>query len=154
MIRSCFAFRLDTLRKFLIPVLRGKATKPPVRRRLKELAAEQGFAGFVEDIDVAIAGQYAYRLIGQVLFYFALKRKQPSLKPLEISRARHLQNQRDSIPTRSRVEFLEGSKPTASTGRQGERAVLPTVQGPEGHAHLRSEHTAYTSNRTQLWISD
>jgi len=38
----------------------------------------------VQNIDTAIAGQYAYRLIGQVLFYFALKRKQPSLKPLEI----------------------------------------------------------------------
>jgi methylase of polypeptide subunit release factors len=55
-----------------------------VRRRLKEIAAEQGFAGFVENIDAAIAGQYAYRLVGQVLFYFALKRRQPSLKALEI----------------------------------------------------------------------
>jgi len=78
--------RLEQLRSFLQPGLSAKAAKSgAVRRRLKELAAEQGFAGFVEDIDAAIAGQYAYRLIGQILFYFALGRKQPALKPLEIS---------------------------------------------------------------------
>jgi len=76
--------RLAQLRSYLIPALSAKAAKPAIRRRLKELAAEQGFAGFVENIDAAIAGQYAYRLIGQVLFYFALRRKQPSLKALEI----------------------------------------------------------------------
>ncbi|MFL6386761.1 MAG: class I SAM-dependent DNA methyltransferase [Terriglobales bacterium] len=78
------AGRLQQLRSYLIPALSAKAAKPTVRRRLKELAAEQGFAGFVESIDAAIAGQYAYRLIGQVLFYFALRRMQPSLKALEI----------------------------------------------------------------------
>jgi type I restriction-modification system DNA methylase subunit len=77
--------RLEQLRSYLIPALSTKAAKSgTVRRRLKELAAEQGFAGFVENIDAAIAGQYAYRLIGQVLFYFALRRKQPSLKALKI----------------------------------------------------------------------
>jgi type I restriction-modification system DNA methylase subunit len=76
--------RLEQLRSFLLPALSTKAAKNrSVRKRLKELAAEQGFSGFVEDIDAAIAGQYAYRLIGQILFYFALSRKQP-LKPLYI----------------------------------------------------------------------
>lgn len=75
--------RLQQLRSHLIPALRTKVSKnAKVRRRLKELAAEQGFAGFVENIDEAIAGQYAYRLIGQILFYFALRRKQPSLPEL------------------------------------------------------------------------
>jgi len=78
------AARLEQLRSFFHQELSAKAKKSEVRKRLKELAAEQGFAGFVEDIDAAIAGQYAYRLIGQILFYFALKRKQPSLKALEI----------------------------------------------------------------------
>jgi type I restriction-modification system DNA methylase subunit len=55
-----------------------------VRRRLKEIAAEQGFAGFVEDIERAIAGQYAYRLVGQLLFYFALRRKLSNLPDLVI----------------------------------------------------------------------
>ncbi len=78
--------RLHQLRSYLLPALTAKALKNgAVRRRLKELAAEQGFAGFVENVDEAIAGQYAYRLIGQILFYFALRRKQPSLKPLQIS---------------------------------------------------------------------
>ncbi len=77
--------RLEQLRSFLVPALSAKAARSgAVRRRLKELAAEQGFSGFVEDIDAAIAGQYAYRLIGQILFYFALCRKQKSLNPLTI----------------------------------------------------------------------
>ncbi|HEV2380034.1 MAG TPA: N-6 DNA methylase [Terriglobia bacterium] len=77
--------RLEQLRSYLQPALSTKAAKSgPVRRRLKEIAAEQGFAGFVENIDAAIAGQYAYRLMGQILFYFALRRKQPSLKALEV----------------------------------------------------------------------
>jgi methylase of polypeptide subunit release factors len=78
------AGRLEQLRTYLIPALSAKAANPAVRQRLKELAAEQGFSGFVENVDAAIAGQYAYRLIGQVLFYFALRRRQPSLKALEI----------------------------------------------------------------------
>jgi len=79
------ASRLHQLRQFFEPALSAKAAKyPSVRKRLKQLAAEQGFAGFVENIDAALAGQYAYRLIGQILFYFALGRKQP-LKPLAIS---------------------------------------------------------------------
>jgi type I restriction-modification system DNA methylase subunit len=80
------AARLEQLRSYLLPALSEKAAKnTSVRRRLKEMAAEQGFAGFVESIDAAVAGQYAYRLIGQILFYFALRRKQPSLKPLDIA---------------------------------------------------------------------
>jgi methylase of polypeptide subunit release factors len=77
------AGRLQQLQAFFYPALSAKAKKSEVRKRLKEIAAEQGFAGFVEDVDAAIAGQYAYRLIGQILFYFALKRKQP-LKDLKI----------------------------------------------------------------------
>ena len=57
-----------------------------LRRQVNSIAAEQGFKGFVEDIEFAIAGQLGYRLIGQILFYFALRRKQPSLPPLRIER--------------------------------------------------------------------
>jgi type I restriction-modification system DNA methylase subunit len=56
-----------------------------VRRRLTQIAAEQGFLGFVDDIERAIAGQYAYRLVGQLLFYFALKRKLTNLPNLELT---------------------------------------------------------------------
>lgn len=55
-----------------------------VGRKLRDIAAQQGFAGFVEDIERAIAGQYAYRLVGQLLFYFALRRKLSNLPDLEI----------------------------------------------------------------------
>lgn len=78
------AFRLNQLKEFFEPALSAKAKNPSVRKQLKQLAAAQGFAGFVENIDAAVAGQYAYRLIGQILFYFALSRKQP-LKALTIS---------------------------------------------------------------------
>ena len=55
-----------------------------VRKKLKAIAAEQGFIGFVDDIDAALAGQYSYRIVGQILFYFAFRRKQPALRPLEL----------------------------------------------------------------------
>ena len=55
-----------------------------LRQRLKQIATEQGFAGFVDDIEAAIAGQYAYRLAGQVLFYFALRRRLADLPELEL----------------------------------------------------------------------
>jgi len=79
------AGRLHQLRQYFEPALASKAAKTPsVRKRLKQLAAEQGFAGFVENIDAAVAGQRAYRLIGQILFYFALSRKQ-TLTPLTLA---------------------------------------------------------------------
>ncbi|HET6145111.1 MAG TPA: hypothetical protein VFE02_16500 [Candidatus Acidoferrales bacterium] len=77
--------RLEQLRSFFYPALSAKAKKNgTVRKRLKELATEQGFAGFVEDIDEAIAGQYAYRLIGQFHFLLlaqAVKRRLSSTSP-------------------------------------------------------------------------
>ncbi|HUZ30945.1 MAG TPA: N-6 DNA methylase [Xanthobacteraceae bacterium] len=56
-----------------------------LRKQLTQIAATQGFEGFVQDIDHAIAGQIGYRFIGQILFYFALRRKLPSLKELKIA---------------------------------------------------------------------
>lgn len=55
-----------------------------LRGKLKAIAAAQGFAGFVDDVDFAIAGQIGYRLVGQVLFYFALRRKNESLPEMQI----------------------------------------------------------------------
>jgi methylase of polypeptide subunit release factors len=56
-----------------------------LRNAIKKIAVEQGFIGFVDDVDYAIAGQMGYRLIGQILFYFALRRKQAALRPLSLS---------------------------------------------------------------------
>lgn len=53
-----------------------------LRAQINSMAAAQGFAGFVEDIELAITGQLAYRLAGQILFYFALRRKNKSLPDL------------------------------------------------------------------------
>ena len=74
---------LSTLRTLLYQALKARSAKDgKLRRTVNRIAAQQGFKGFVEDIEFAIAGQVGYRLIGQVLFYFALRRKQPSLRPL------------------------------------------------------------------------
>lgn len=77
------SFKMALIISGIKPALSTKAKNPDVRKKLNEIAAQQGFIGFVPDIDVAIAGQYAYRLVGQVLFYFALARKQ-YLKPLDL----------------------------------------------------------------------
>lgn len=63
-----------------------------LRSTINKIAIEQGFKGFVEDVDYAIAGQMGYRLIGQILFYFALRRKQLALRPITLSSD-------DKIPT-------------------------------------------------------
>jgi hypothetical protein len=64
--------------------IRIASAQRSVRTKLRALAAAQGFIGFVDDIEFAIAGQYSYRIIGQILFYFAFRRKQPRLKVLHI----------------------------------------------------------------------
>lgn len=77
------ANRLITLRRHLTQSLKMRARADKrIRRQIRALSAQQGFLGFVDDTDEAIAGQYAYRIIGQILFYFALRRKQPSLSEL------------------------------------------------------------------------
>lgn len=55
-----------------------------LRKTINQIATKQGFAGFVDDIDHAISGQLGYRIVGQVLFYFALRRKNTSLPPLAV----------------------------------------------------------------------
>ena len=65
---------------------------PALRTTITRLAAQHGFLGFVEDVHYAIAGQMGYRLVGQILFYFALRRKQPALRELALS-------DNDALPT-------------------------------------------------------
>ena len=83
---------IGQLRQILYRTITQAArTDAKLRRQLNTIAAEQGFKGFVEDIEFAIAGQMGYRLTGQILFYFALRRKQPTLRPLRLDR-------QDTIP--------------------------------------------------------
>jgi len=80
--------RIYDLRAEIQPALAKRASRSrSLRTRLRQIAAAEGFLGFVDDINTAIAGQFCYRLVGQILFYFALKRKQPSLAILEPDRA-------------------------------------------------------------------
>ena len=70
---------------FYLDVSKATKTSRKLRRELKTYAAEQGFIGFINDINYAVAGQIGYRFIGQILFYFALKRKIPTLKELKLT---------------------------------------------------------------------
>ena len=84
-----FVSRLtDTISKlravFYRDLTKESRTHRKLRRELNAIAAEQGFKGFVDDIDFAIAGQIGYRFIGQILFYFALRRKIPNLKEIKL----------------------------------------------------------------------
>src|SRR5207249_3083008 len=70
------AQRISNLRNHVYTALNALTSKNrSARRRLRAQAAAQGLLGFVEDLNQAIAGQYSYRIIGQLLFYFALRRK-------------------------------------------------------------------------------
>ncbi|OEI84746.1 N-6 DNA methylase [Brucella sp. BO3] len=75
--------RLRTL--FYRDLRHAAASNRALRKTLSSIAAEQGFKGFVQDINYAIAGQMGYRLIGQILFYFALRRKITSLREITLS---------------------------------------------------------------------
>jgi len=80
------ALRLRQLRAEIEPALAARtASDRTLRRRLRSEAAAQGWLGFVENIDAAVTGQYAYRLIGQILFYHSLRRTQPSLPEISLS---------------------------------------------------------------------
>lgn len=77
--------RVRQITSAITPVLRLEAAKNRrLRERLRSYAATQGFLSFVEDLDSAIAFQYAYRLAGQLLFYMALRRKHGALPDLSL----------------------------------------------------------------------
>jgi len=85
---SVFVDRLSKsiaeLRAEVTPTLKRAARRSrKLRKRLREIAAVQGSLGFVDDIHAALAGQFCYRIVGQILFYYALRRREPNLRPLE-----------------------------------------------------------------------
>ncbi len=82
---------INKLRGTIYRELTRRHSDKILRKKLNKMALEQGFEGFVNDIEYAIAGQIGYRLIGQVLFYYALRRKQPQLREIQIG-------PRDTIP--------------------------------------------------------
>ena len=82
---------VDRLKWLLYEQLRKAAkVNRKLRKRINAISAEQGFKGFVEDIDYAIAGQIAHRLTGQILFYFALRRKITTLRAISLSESDQL----------------------------------------------------------------
>lgn len=84
---------LGHLRSIIYKDLNAAArTSRKLSVELDAIAVEQGFKGFVDDIHYAIAGQMGYRFIGQILFYFALRRKIPALSELSIAPGDDLPN--------------------------------------------------------------
>ena len=87
------AERISRLQAEILPVLSMETKKNRMlRRKIRAIAAAQGMIGIVDNFEAAITGQFTYRLIGQILFYLALRRKQPSLRPLEPSPSELLPN--------------------------------------------------------------
>jgi methylase of polypeptide subunit release factors len=79
-LRTVLAAHLDS-------VTRSSKTKAAA---IRAYAAELGLLDSTENISVALGGRYSYRVIGQILFYFALRRKQPSLPALKPGREKKL----------------------------------------------------------------
>ncbi|MDP8208570.1 MAG: N-6 DNA methylase [Candidatus Electryonea clarkiae] len=77
--------RIEVLREEIYPELIQKIKRnKALRNKILHIATSQGYSGLVDDISKALVGQFCYRLVGQILFYFALKRHQPSLKELKL----------------------------------------------------------------------
>jgi methylase of polypeptide subunit release factors len=53
-------------------------------KQLNDWATEQGLIFFVSDLATALAGQIAYRITGQILFYYAFRRHQGSLSNITL----------------------------------------------------------------------
>jgi N-6 DNA Methylase len=56
-----------------------------LRNEIVEWTRKQGLEGFVDDMEQSLAAQLAYRLAGQILFYYSFRRYELSLPPLEVS---------------------------------------------------------------------
>jgi hypothetical protein len=67
------ALKLTQMRTEIQPALDLKVgASRPLKKELRSLAAAQGFLGFVANLVETVAAQFTYRVMGQILFYFAL----------------------------------------------------------------------------------
>lgn len=75
---------VSRLRTVLKNDLRSALIRRAASKQLNEWAREQGLTFFVSDLAASLAGQLAYRITGQVLFYYAFRRQQPALPALQL----------------------------------------------------------------------
>jgi methylase of polypeptide subunit release factors len=71
----------------------GLAASRPLRNELREWVRKQGLEAFLDDINEALAAQRSYRLAGQLLFYYALRRQETSLPELRLDEAKPISSQ-------------------------------------------------------------
>ena len=65
-------------------VNRSRTKDRKLNARLQAWVDQQGLSHFVSDVDDALAGQIAYRLTGQILFYYAFRRQEPTLPEIRV----------------------------------------------------------------------
>lgn len=79
--------RIGRLRRHLLgDFQRSLGTNRRLRHTINSWAVKQGLANFVDDLHIALSAQLAYRIAGQVLFYYSFRRQEPSLPALKLSR--------------------------------------------------------------------
>jgi methylase of polypeptide subunit release factors len=88
---SALTERIRLLRLQVEADVRTALTKSKtMRTQIFSWAEKQGLSNLVGDLYAALAGQVAYRVVGQTLFYLSFKRQQPSLPSLTLSDAQPL----------------------------------------------------------------
>lgn len=78
-----------------------------LRSKVEKWSKEQGLKYLVADLNAAIAGQIAYRIVGQALFYLAYRRHEPTLPELDVDDGKPLPPQLRSLWDAIRVYDFE-----------------------------------------------
>lgn len=78
--------RVDAIKRSAYDDFRASmASSRRLNNAIMNWARKQGIIGFVGDVYEALASQFAYRIAGQVLFYYSFRRQEQGLPKLDVS---------------------------------------------------------------------